>query len=126
MVTTERKIEGLELPYRSEWLEDDLDEHHRLTVLLTEKEGSVTDISDESVGCPTVTARTRKHKGLMVTYSADVRNRGIRYDFVYKNLSVPALCEKWGLSQRQIYTVLGDSKVANNLKARHRIDSRRA
>lgn len=116
------ETEGLTLG----WTEERIARHHELPRQLITKTGSRTDIRDESPGCPTVTARTRKHKGIEVNYDTAARDRAIRYDYVFGGLPVSELQAKWGLSERQVYRALGSMREANNRKARWRIDSRRA
>jgi len=115
------EIEGREVGWRDEMTE----EHNRLTVQLVSVAGSRTKIRDESPGCPTVTARTRKVKGIPLTYDDAARNRSIRYDYIYMGMTVSELASKWKLSERHIRRALGSMREVGNRRARWQNANRR-
>ena len=123
----DRKLEKIETEGLTlGWTEERIARHHELTTRLITKTGSRTNIRDESPGCPTVTARTRKHKGIEVNYDIAARDRAIRYDYVFGGLAISELQEKWRLSQTQVYSAIGSMKEANNRRAHWKYSNRRA
>ena len=125
-VSLDRKIESLELPFRSEWPTVDIAEHHRLTHKLITQIGSYTDIDDRMDNCPSPQARKRRERGQAFNYNTGARDKSIRFDYIYRGLDIPELVAKWKLSRPQVYRALGNMKVANNRRAHWKYSNRRA
>lgn len=74
---------------------------------------------------------TEKNRGLGIidldrNFSYQARDRAIRFDYIYKGLTISELQEKWGLSERKVYYALGSMREANNRRARWKYSNRRA
>lgn len=72
---------------------------------------------DEDFGRKTTKfRRAREPTNKPRNFSTKARDRSVRYDYVYRGLSVEELAEKWGLSRRQIYRIIGNINIANAKK----------
>ena len=136
----DRELERIEKEGKNfGWTEERIAQHHELTRQFVEKQGGITygytTYGNEDTGetkhlkkrdPKRRLKRLRFHRNQSQNYLTDARNKSIRYDYVYRRLSILELAAKWGLTERQIYRALGSMREANNRTARWRIEGGRA
>jgi hypothetical protein len=119
-VSLDKIIEALEKPDATP---EELERHHELTLKLVRKVGST--VQEETLQTGEAQKRYyRRIVGKTANYTKEARDKSIRYDYTYRNLSIPELEEKYGLKRAIIYRIL-DVKKANKKKAKFIYSARR-